>query len=463
MLKQFCICDIPQCIVRPWKRRRAGALVLVAVMGVGVARLGRSQSTDTATTASQSIPPTYSVLYSFTGGSDGGYPYSPVIEDSAGNFYGTTVGGGTSNPDNCSYYGQSGCGVVFKLDTAGNQTVLYSFTGEADGAAPSFGGLLRDNAGNLYGATTAGGTAGICGGIGGGPCGNGVLFKLDTAGNETVLHVFTYAEGVWPNAGLIQDSAGNLYGGSPDVPAVPEPFGPYQYGGVFKLDTVGNLTVLHTFSDDPVADGANPSLIRDSAGNLYGTARKPDGKVFKLDAAGNYSVLHNFTGGADGRLPSAGLIRDEAGRLYGTTTIGGIYNAGVVFKLSPEGEETVLYSFTGGADGGFPSAGLIWDRAGNIYGTTSAGGANTSNCSINGQTGCGVVFKLDRAGKETVLHTFTGGAEGGGPNAALMMDSSGNLYGTTVNGGDHNFGVVFKLTLRAERQGTEDHHDRSST
>ena len=176
MLKQFCICDIPQCIVRPWKRRRAGALVLVAVMVVGVARLGRSQSTDTATTASQSIPPTYSVLYSFTGGSDGGYPYSPVIEDSAGNFYGTTVGGGTSNPDNCSYYGQSGCGVVFKLDTAGNQTVLYSFTGIPDGQFP-FGYLAIDKQGTLFGTTTEGGT-GACTDGEGSTIGCGTLFEL---------------------------------------------------------------------------------------------------------------------------------------------------------------------------------------------------------------------------------------------------------------------------------------------
>src|SRR5207247_2328143 len=129
MLRQFSFGDVPQCNVRLWKCRRAGMLVLVAVMMTSFARAGQSQSSGTAA-SSQSMQrdvPVYSVLYSFTGGSDGGYPYSPVIADSAGNLYGTTVAGGTSNPDNCSYYGQSGCGVVFKFDAAGQQTVLYSF------------------------------------------------------------------------------------------------------------------------------------------------------------------------------------------------------------------------------------------------------------------------------------------------------------------------------------------------
>jgi uncharacterized repeat protein (TIGR03803 family) len=151
-------------------------------------------------------------------------------------------------------------------------------------------------------------------------------------------------------------------------------------------------------------------VIEDSAGNLYGTTygggTSGNGVVFKLDTTGKETVLYSFTGGADGAAPFAAVIRDSAGSLYGTTRYGGVSNAGVVFKLDTTGKETVLYRFTGGADGGAPQAGVIRDLAGNLYGTTSQGGA--SIC-------CGTVFKLDTTGKETVLCSFTGGADGGAP------------------------------------------------
>ena len=151
-------------------------------------------------------------------------------------------------------------------------------------------------------------------------------------------------------------------------------------------------------------------LIRDSKGNLYGTTNgggaSGAGVVFKVDTSGNETVLYSFTGGADGGYPLAGVIRDSAGNLYGTTNGGGASGAGVVFKVDTSGNETVLYSFTGGADGGFP----LWvvlarDSAGNLYGTTAGGGAS----------GAGVVFKVDTSGNETVLYSFTGGADGGNP------------------------------------------------
>src|SRR5215471_5544298 len=151
------------------------------------------------------------------------------------------------------------------------------------------------------------------------------------------------------------------------------------------------------------------------------------------EAAPSYSVLYNFTGGADGANPSS-VIRDEGGNLYGTTFVGGLSGCGVVFKLDPSGKETVLYTFTCGADGGFPPAGLIRDAAGNLYGTTSSGG-NTSatNCV---PSGCGVVFKLDSSGQETVLYAFSGGPDGNIPQASLIRDAAGNLYGTTFYGGN---------------------------
>lgn len=292
--------------------------------------------------ATQIQAPTYTVLQTFTGGADGATPYAGLIPDAAGNLYGTTHLGGIKG---CNQGGLViGCGVVFKLDSGGNETVLYRFTGGADGAEP-YGALIRDTAGNVYGTAFQGGV-GTC--LGGG-C--GVVFKLDPAGNETVLYSFTGgADGANPGAGLIRNAAGNLYGTT-------------SYGGdlncnqqigcgvVFKLDSAGNETVLHTFTG---ADGQQPGgLIADAAGNLYGAAGGGSGcgVVFKLDPSGDETTLHNFTCGADGAFPSSALIRDAAGNLYGTTGSGGLYDAGTIFKLDPSGNESALYSFTGGGRG----------------------------------------------------------------------------------------------------------------
>jgi len=179
--------------------------------------------------------------------------------------------------------------------------------------------------------------------------------------------------------------------------------------------------------------------------------RYSGGVLFKLDTASQYKVLHSFTGGADGGQPNA-VIRDPAGNLYGTTYAGGLTGGcgaspgcGVVFKLDPAGRAKVLYSFTGGTDGGNPGAGVIRDSAGNLYGSTSGGGDHTAPCTY----GCGVVFKLDPAGQETVLYSFTDGADGGFPQAGVIRDSTGNLYGTTYYGGSaggfSGGGVVYKV------------------
>ena len=355
------------------------------------------------------------VLYSFTGGADGRNPWGGVIRDSAGNLYGTTLYGGTA-----------GWGVVYKLDTAGHETVLYSFTGGADGGNP-YAGVIRDSAGNLYGTTSAGGTAGW-----------GVVYKLDSAGHETTLYTFAGgADGGQPQAGVIRDSAGNLYGATVNG-------GPANAGVVYKLDTAGQKTALYSFTGG--ADGRDPSagVIRDSAGNLYGTtsaggAAKAGGNagvVFRVDTAGNETVLYSFTGGADGGSPYGGVIRDSAGNLYGTTNWYGTAYEGVVYKLDTSGNETVLYGFPGAADGNTPHAGVIRDSSGNLYGTTLYGGT----------TGTGVVYKLDATGHETVLHTFTGGADGSNPDAGgVILDSTGNLYGTAGGGGTTGAGVVYKV------------------
>ena len=196
---------------------------------------------------------------------------------------------------------------------------------------------------------------------------------------------------------------------------------------------------LHTFTG---GDGYQPyaGLVRDSAGNLYGTTAGGGtygaGVVFQLDATGAETVLYSFTGGADGATPVADVKRDSAGNLYGTTAGGGTYGAGVVFQLDATGAYTVRYTFTGGADGANPYARLVRDSAGNLYGTTVNGGAY----------GYGVVFKLDTTGAETVLHSFTGGKDGANPYAGLLLDSASNLYGTTYYGGAYGKGVAFKIT-----------------
>jgi uncharacterized repeat protein (TIGR03803 family) len=310
------------------------------------------------------------------------------------------------------------------------ESVIYSFTDGADGGGPS-AGLIFDAKGDLYGTTRYGGGNGGCGNNGG--C--GVVFKLSSKGKEITLYNFTgHADGYLPGAGLIFDAKGNLYG-TTLYSVTGDP-----YGAVYKLGSKGKIAVLHDFGG--LGDGGNPwpspGLIFDAKGNLYGTTQygfSNKGVVFKLGPEGKFTPLHAFTGD-DGAQPLAGVIRDTAGNLYGTTLGGGASGFGVVFKLGSKGKETVLHSFTGGADGGGPSAGLIFDAKGNLYGTTTSGGAS----------GFGVVFKLSSKGKETVLYSFTGGADGGNPSTGLILDAKGNLYGTAPTGGASGFGVVFKLT-----------------
>jgi uncharacterized repeat protein (TIGR03803 family) len=361
------------------------------------------------------------VLHNFTRAT-GAHPIVGVIRDSAGNLYGTTTVGGTS-----------GQGVVYKLDTARQYTVLHNFTGGLGGGQP-YAGVIRDSAGNLYGTTSSGGTANA-----------GVVYKLDTAGHEMVLYNFTGGtDGSEPLAGVIRDSAGNLYGttaygGTPCPPPVQGD--PPGCGVVYRLDTAGRETVLYSFTGG--ADGSVPyaGVIRDSAGSLYGTTyaggTANDGVVYRVDTPGQETVLCSFNG-YDGASPFAGVIRDSAGNLYGTTAGGGGpfgNGQGVVYKLEPAGNITVLYSFPGGADGGEIFAGVIRDSAGNLYGTTFFGGIADA----------GVVYKLDPSGNYTVLYSFTGGVNGANPYSGVIRGPKGRLFGTTYYGGTNNRGVVFEL------------------
>jgi uncharacterized repeat protein (TIGR03803 family) len=389
-------------------------------------------------------------------------PTANLTMDAAGNLYGTALGGGSTA---CPNYG---CGMVWKLTrnsngTWGALTVLHEFTGGADGANPFRAGLIFDAASNLYGTTSSGGDTTAC--TMGGPPGCGVVFKLapnaEGTWAETVLYTFTGgADGATPYAGLILDAAGNLYGETDGGGS--STYCLYGCGVVFKLapnpDGTWAETVLYSFPGG--ADGYAPQggLIFDAAGNLYGTTSQGGactacGVVFKLapnpDGTWAETVLYSFTGGADGAYSTTGLIFDAAGNLYGTTFEGGS-GYGVVFKLapSPDGNwtESVLYSFTDGTDGANPAAGLIFDAAGNLYGTTWAGG-DTVACRPYGLPhGCGVVFELTPTSSgwsETVLRKFLGEAEN--PQAPLIFDPKGNLYGTTEVG-TGNYGVVFEIT-----------------
>ncbi len=357
---------------------------------------------------------TSKVLYSFSQGTDGVNPHACVIFDSNGNLYGTTYNGGL--------YGE---GTIFKLAANGQETILHSFSGKPDGANP-YAGLIMDGSGNLYGTT-----------YGGGDYGDGTVFKLAASGQETILHSFSGSpDGANPYGGLILDNGGNLYGTTYGG-------GDYGEGTVFKLAAGGQETVLYSFFGG-ITDGANSyaGLIRDSTGSLYGTTYDGGvygfGTVFKLAADGQETILHSFSGGStDGANPYAGLIMDSNGNLYGTTYDGGVYGFGTVFKLAAGGQETVLYSFSGGStDGANSYAELILDSKGNLYGTTYSGGTYS----------LGTVFELDTSGKETVLYSFSGSPNGASPYAGLIMDSNGNLYGTTYDGGTYSYGTVFKVS-----------------
>jgi len=333
--------------------------------------------------------------------------------------------------------GPTGCceGAASVLSAGGGERILHFFSGSPTDGSNPYAGVLRDAAGNLYGTTLSGGASGF-----------GVVFKLDTTAKETVMYSFTGgADGAYPQAGLVRDGAGNLYG---TTSAGGSSVCSGGCGVVFKINTAGKETVLHAFAGFPT-DGEFPvaNVVRDAAGNLYGTTPYgggfDDGVVFKVDATGKETILYTFTGGVDGGNPYGGLVRDAAGNLYGTTYTGGSGDCvgdgcGAVFKLTATGKETVLYSFHG-ADGATPTAGVVRDAAGNLYGATLSGGAFNQ----------GVVFKLGTTGKETVLHSFSG--NGGpypvSPYSSLVLDAAGNLYGTTPGGGPGGgYGVVFKIS-----------------
>jgi uncharacterized repeat protein (TIGR03803 family) len=356
--------------------------------------------------------------------------------DNAGNIYGTTVLGG-----------DFGGGTVFQLSPTANgwvHTVLYSFTGGADGGEP-YKGVTLDRKGNLYGTAVTGGSGNCEGGC-------GVVYKLSNAGGiwtQTVIHAFTGGDdGSGPGARVTVDGAGNVYGMAPTG-------GGHGLGTIYKIHQASNRAwtfgVLHAFTGgtDGATGSAGRMILRD--GRLYGAVtaggRYGSGVVFELNPGGfgerDLKILYAFRGQPDGSFPYGALLFDQPGNIYGTTYYGGADGIGAVYKLSPQpvGEwaEEVLYSFQQGTDGNSPISNLVFDVAGNLYGTTSEGGL-----------GSGTIFKLSPVGAgkwtETVVHAFEGPPDGGFAYNGMVVDQSGNFYGATVHGGENDDGSVYNFT-----------------
>jgi uncharacterized repeat protein (TIGR03803 family) len=385
---------------------------------------------------------TLTVLHNFTGGNDGAQPVAGLTIDQAGNFYGSASAGG------------AGYGTVFKLTHKGSGWTfgpLYSFGGGNDGAGPVARMVLGSN-GTLYGSTASGG---------GGSCskiyeysGCGMIFNLRPAAaacktalcpwSETVLYRFAgERDGAYPIGELAFDPSGNIYGTTFDYLQ----FG--SEGTVFELTPSGGGWIKGTVHSFSGSDGEYPTagVIFDQNGYLYGTTYYGGahgyGEVYQLTPSGSSwteNVLYSFQNGSDGADVAAGLIFDSAGNLYGATTSGGSGGGGTVFQLAPSGGGhwtfNLLCSFSGSAG---PANSLVMDASGNFYGTTVEDGSN----------GAGSIFKLTYSGGSwtcTDLYDFTGGNDGGDPFGGVTLDGKGNLYGTTETGGANGAGVIWELT-----------------
>jgi uncharacterized repeat protein (TIGR03803 family) len=388
----------------------------------------------------------FTTLVNFSG-TNGSSPNPGLVQGTDGNFYGTTTNGGA----NCA---APGCGTVFKITSAGTLTTLYSFcaqTGCSDGSSPN-GGLVQGIDGNFYGTTTYGGTPSCNAGQG---C--GTVFKITSGGTLTTLHSFAGqpTDGGFPEGALVQGPDGNLYGTTQSGGA--HNFGTafkISPGGTFTLlhsfddsegasPNGGLLTVLsgyYYYGTSRAGGIVSASCPNSTCGTL-----------FKVYPSGTFAFLHSFDG-TDGASPFAGLAQGTDGKFYGTTHSGGANNGGTVFKFAVGGHVlTTLHSFVGSpTDGDAPESGLVQATDGSFYGTTTSGGANC------GASGCGTVFKITPTGTLTTLYSFcaqTGCADGELPNGGVVQGTDGNFYGTTAGGGTSNAcgtigcGTIFRLGI----------------
>ena len=377
----------------------------------------------------------YGIIYRFTGGNDGGNAATSLAFDSRGNAYGTAVVGGLY-----------GCGVVFRLTPVSpnswQESVLYNFSCGADGKNPH-GGVTVDGAGNLFGTTVAGGSGGVCAGDG---C--GTVYELTRSGERVLYNFKGGNDGFGPGGGVAFDKSGRMYGTTPDG-------GAHAQGVVYELvrsNGTWHFSVIHAFTGG--LDGGTGSLgqlVVDSGRNIYGVTEggglHAAGTVYRLspEAGGTFDLttLYAFKGRPDAGFAYGGLAEDAHGDLFGTTYYGGANGAGSVFELSPGGQqrwkERVLYSFRGAVDGGSPTSTLVFDSAGDLLGTSSAGG--DPGCA------CGTVFKIHAAtNAESVLHRFVSGNDGAYPYYGLSLSPSGAYFASTVAGGAAGQGVVFGIT-----------------
>lgn len=381
-------------------------------------------------TASSVLAQTVTVndLYPFTGSTtDGAQPLAGLIQASDGNFYGVA-----------QYDGANGWGSVFKINSTTNAyTELYSFTGGADGAYPE-GTLVEGPDGNFYGTTQRGAevTNNGCG-----TSGCGTIFKITPQGSLSVLYTFQNgADGAQPQAGLILGSDGNFYGvtngGTQGGPQGAAP------GSIFKITPGGSFSTLHSMNGTTDGSQIQSRITQGVDGNFYGTSNENgadnSGTAFQVTPSGGFTLLHTFTGStSDGGSPSSSLTQASDGNLYGTTTSGGANGAGTFYKLTPSGTFTLISSFSDTA-GYFIFSPLTVGSDGNFYATGVYGGiADDCSTSSNPDTGCGSIYELTTSGTLTNLYNFTGTSnDGANPIASLVQGSSGNFYGTSAGGGN---------------------------
>lgn len=360
---------------------------------------------------------------------DGSYPQAALVRGTDGNFYGTAESGGTNNH-----------GIVFRISPGGSYAILHSFLDSTNEGAGPKAALVQGTDGNFRGTTVGGG----------GSTGGGTVFRISASGDFTNLYSFIGSVssdvGFQPLAGLVQASDGNFYGTAYSG-------GTNGAGTVFQIGPNGGYRLLHDFGSF-TGDGRVPmaGLIQGSDGNLYGTTQlggTADGTVFRITTNGVITILHNFTGYNDGSAPQAGLVWGNDGYFYGTTSEGGTNqlgsNGGTVFRMNPSsGDYTILHefpAFTG--DGESPDAALVLGSDGNFYGTTVSGGAS----------GHGAVFRISPGGTYSNLYSFAGYPDGWEPGAGLVQGNDGSFYGTTYLGGTNKssqgtgLGCVFKLTV----------------